>query len=157
MGAVSLDGMIRQMITVSGKSASQVSRDIGKSSGYLGTMLHNGTVPSFELLVDIATACGFAVVIESPAHDYVAIPKKGLRATDESSESSHGEDFESFHGEDFENYERAHPEFRAMLDRSDEGKPFSIVLPGRMVPDSGDAIVDRFNRYSDAHATDQPG
>lgn len=57
----SIQDVIRQMIAVSGNSISQTSRNIGRSSRYLSSMLANKTMPSVELFAKIAGACGFGL------------------------------------------------------------------------------------------------
>lgn len=53
--------LIRHMVTMSGKSGIQVSRDIGRSDNYLWSMVRNETTPRTDLLVKIAEACGYEV------------------------------------------------------------------------------------------------
>ena len=60
--------IIREMINGSGMSASEVSRSMGRSSGYLNTMLSSGSIPGVDTFSEIAHACGYEVVVESPYH-----------------------------------------------------------------------------------------
>lgn len=60
--------IIRKMINESGMSASEVSRSMGRSSGYLNTMLSSGSIPGVDTFSEIAHACGYRVVVESPYH-----------------------------------------------------------------------------------------
>ena len=62
-GYVELYNLVRYLVEKSGKSASQVSREIGRTSGYIGSIVHRGTIPSAGVLADIAAACGFALVL----------------------------------------------------------------------------------------------
>jgi len=62
-GYVELDNLIRYLVERSGKSASRVSREIGRTSGYLGSVIHRRTIPSAGVLADIAAACGYALVL----------------------------------------------------------------------------------------------
>lgn len=55
--------LIRRMIRMSGKTAAQISREMGKSSGYLSVVLADKRIPRTDLLVKIASACGYHVEI----------------------------------------------------------------------------------------------
>lgn len=56
---LTLGEMLRRMIELSGESARKISRDIGRSDGFIGQMLYRGSVPGIDLLSEIANACGF--------------------------------------------------------------------------------------------------
>lgn len=60
--------IIRAMVNESGMSASEISRAMGRSSGYVNTLLSSGAIPGADTFAEIANACGYRVVIESPYH-----------------------------------------------------------------------------------------
>lgn len=60
--------IIREMISNSGMSASEISRSMGRSSGYVNTLLSSGSVPGADTFAEIAHACGYDVVVTSPYH-----------------------------------------------------------------------------------------
>lgn len=66
---ISLQDLIRHMLAWSGTSAADVSRSMGKSDGYLTVMLYNETTPRVDLLVRIAQACGYTLVLQE-TQDY---------------------------------------------------------------------------------------
>lgn len=74
VSAVTLQEMIRDMVARSGLSAAEISRRIGRSSGYLGVMLHNETMPGADLLTDIAACCGYYVVVTDGDSGYFLVP-----------------------------------------------------------------------------------
>ena len=57
----SFQDLIRHMLATSGKTAAQVSRELGKTSGYLAVLLADGRTPRTDLFVKIADACGYHV------------------------------------------------------------------------------------------------
>lgn len=59
-----IQGLIRHMIRASGKTAAEISREIGKTSGYLSVVLADGRIPRVNLLIAIANACGYTVKLE---------------------------------------------------------------------------------------------
>lgn len=61
--SVELRDLIRYLVDKSGKSASRVSREIGRTSGYLGSVIHRGSLPSPSVLADIAEACGYCLAL----------------------------------------------------------------------------------------------
>lgn len=56
--------LIRHMVSMSGKKAAEVSRELGKSSGYLAVLLADGRTPRTDLFVKIVEACGYRLVLE---------------------------------------------------------------------------------------------
>lgn len=60
----SFQDLIRHMLATSGKTAAQVSRELGKTSGYLAVLLADGRTPRTDLLVKIANACGYHVTVQ---------------------------------------------------------------------------------------------
>lgn len=66
-GYVELYDLVRYLVEKSGKSASRVSREIGRTSGYIGSIVHRGTIPSAGVLADIAAACGYKLVLVGEA------------------------------------------------------------------------------------------
>lgn len=61
---LSLQELVRHMLAWSGTSAADVSRSMDKSNGYLTVMLYNETTPRVDLLIRIAEACGYALVLQ---------------------------------------------------------------------------------------------
>lgn len=60
--------IIRAIVNESGMSASEISRAMGRSSGYVNTLLSSGAIPGADTFAEIANACGYRVVVESPYH-----------------------------------------------------------------------------------------
>lgn len=56
--------LIRHMLATSGKSAAQVSREMGNASNYLSVILSDGRTPRTDLFVKIANACGYHVTVQ---------------------------------------------------------------------------------------------
>ena len=50
---------VRTMINASGLTPYRVAVDIGRHSSYVSQMLRRGSVPSADLLSQIAAACGY--------------------------------------------------------------------------------------------------
>lgn len=53
--------LIRHMLATSGKTAAQVSRELGNDSNHLSVILSSGRTPRLDLFVKIAEACGYHV------------------------------------------------------------------------------------------------
>lgn len=54
-------GLVRRMVAGSGKSARQVSRDMGQSESYLSATLARGSSLSADNLARAARACGYRI------------------------------------------------------------------------------------------------
>ena len=54
---------IRHMCDKSGKGSTIVSRDIGRVSSFVGTILSRGSVPKADTLAEIAEACGYELAL----------------------------------------------------------------------------------------------
>lgn len=67
--------LVRHMVERSGKSASQVSRDAGRKSGYIGTIVNRGTVPGLAALADIAEACGYVLELRGTDEVISVLPR----------------------------------------------------------------------------------
>lgn len=67
--ASSLHELIRHMLAMSGKSAAQVSREIGTDSNHVSVILSSGRTPRVDLLIKIADACGYALELRQ-VQDY---------------------------------------------------------------------------------------
>ena len=63
MQMIEVTEVVRDLVNDSGKSAARVSKDIGRTSGYLGSVIHRGSLPSPALLADIAEACGYCLAL----------------------------------------------------------------------------------------------
>ena len=70
-----LSGLVRHLVQKSGRSASRISRDIGRTSGYLGTIINRGTVPGLGALANIAQACGYVVSLKSADEEITIFPR----------------------------------------------------------------------------------
>lgn len=57
---------LRSMVERSGKTASDVSRALGRSRNYIYVLLRERTVPNVGLFLAIAAACGYEVVARGP-------------------------------------------------------------------------------------------
>ena len=55
--------LIRYMLATAGKTAAQVSRELGNDSNHLSVILSSGRTPRTDLFVKIANACGFHVQV----------------------------------------------------------------------------------------------
>ena len=55
--------LLRTMIAASGKSMSQLSREIGKSRAFLAVAFHDRQVLRTDLFLRLVDACGFDMVI----------------------------------------------------------------------------------------------
>jgi len=56
-----LQNLIRYMLATSGKTAAQVSRELGNDSNHLSVILSSGRTPRLDLFVKIAECCGYVV------------------------------------------------------------------------------------------------
>lgn len=54
-------GALTHMVRASGLSAADVSRKIGRSSGFISRYVNVGNTPSTKLFSLIATSCGYKV------------------------------------------------------------------------------------------------
>lgn len=54
---------LRGMVEGSGLSAYRLSRTMGRSKGYVSTMLSSGSVPGVDAFVRLAHACGYEVEV----------------------------------------------------------------------------------------------
>jgi len=70
-----LSELVRHLVQRSGRSASRISRDIGRTSGYLGTIINRGTVPGLGALANIAQACGYVVSLKSADEEITIFPR----------------------------------------------------------------------------------
>lgn len=61
--ACTLQELIRHMLAFSGKSAAQVSREMGNDSNHLSVILSSGRTPRVDLLAKIADACDYELVL----------------------------------------------------------------------------------------------
>jgi len=52
---------LQHMVIKSGMTAAEISRSLGRTSGYLATMLNDKRTPRLDLFVSIAQACGYTV------------------------------------------------------------------------------------------------
>jgi len=55
---------IRHMCDTSGQKIAEVSKAIGRSRAFLSNMLTRGNNPRIDTLIEIASACGYKVVLE---------------------------------------------------------------------------------------------
>lgn len=56
---------VRRMVEASGRSASDVSRSIGKSRNYIGVLIAQGSDPRTRNLARIAHECGYRLVLRN--------------------------------------------------------------------------------------------
>ena len=57
--------LVRYLVEKSGKKPAQISREIGRTSGYVGSLLSHEVVPGISVLAAIANACGYGVAVFS--------------------------------------------------------------------------------------------
>lgn len=60
----SFQDLIRHMLATSGRTAAQVSRELGYDSNHLSVILSSGRTPRTDLFVKIADACGYHVELK---------------------------------------------------------------------------------------------
>lgn len=60
----SFQEFIRHMLATSGKTAAEVSREMGNDSNHLSVILSSGRTPRTDLFVKIANACGYHVELK---------------------------------------------------------------------------------------------
>lgn len=80
---------LRRMVTMSGKSAMQVSRDMGVAEKYISMTLSRGSVPKLDTYADIAEACGYSVQLVSQ-NDVIIVDGKRRIERDKMYEKSLG-------------------------------------------------------------------
>lgn len=56
---------LRRMVKQSGKTSSQIARELGRSDSYLRATIAQHTRPRIDTFVEIAHACGYEVVLRS--------------------------------------------------------------------------------------------
>ena len=71
---MSAQELIRYMLSKAGMSMLSVSRALGKSDNYLSVMRRNGTRPSFALMAEIASICGFGMLIGGRGEVFEVVP-----------------------------------------------------------------------------------
>ena len=54
---------IRHMCDMAGKGTTIVSKDIGRGSSFVGSILSRGSVPKADTLAEIAEACGYELAL----------------------------------------------------------------------------------------------
>ena len=54
---------IRYMCDKAGKGTTVVSRDIGRGSSFVGSILSRGSIPKADTLAEIAEACGYELAL----------------------------------------------------------------------------------------------
>ena len=59
----SVSELARFMVKSSGKTAAQVSRELGKSSGYLAVVFAENRTIGTDIFLSIANACGYTVTL----------------------------------------------------------------------------------------------
>lgn len=59
------DDAIRHMCDTAGKGTTIVSREIGRGSSFVGSILSRGSVPKADTLAEIAEACGYELALIS--------------------------------------------------------------------------------------------
>lgn len=69
-----IDELVRHIVKKSGKTPAQLSREISRSKGYVGSLLSHGTVPGLSVLADIAEACGYGVALISDDEAITVLP-----------------------------------------------------------------------------------
>ena len=57
---------LRRMVRNSGKTALQISKEIGRKPNYVSSLLHRGSTPTVETFASIAAACGAKLRLELP-------------------------------------------------------------------------------------------
>ena len=58
--------VLKEMVRKSGKTAIQISREIGRKDNYVSSLIHSGSVPSVETFASIAQACGAQLCVVYP-------------------------------------------------------------------------------------------
>ena len=60
---------LQQMVRQSGKSQRLISQEIGRTSTYISSLLHDGANPQIDTFVSIAKACNCQVIVRFPEED----------------------------------------------------------------------------------------
>lgn len=68
-----LEELTRHMVAVSGLSGAQVSRNMGRSSNFLWSMLRNKSTPRLDLFITIAKECGYRVELRGQGESFVLV------------------------------------------------------------------------------------
>lgn len=69
MQGMDVTDCIRRMVGSSGRSARQLSRDMGRAPTWLATVVSRGTDTGASRLAMIARACGWRLVLRSDADE----------------------------------------------------------------------------------------
>lgn len=59
-----VDEFIRYAVAKSGKSGTDISREIGRSDNFIWSLLRNGSMPRLDTFVSIANACGYEFLLQ---------------------------------------------------------------------------------------------
>lgn len=70
---------VRRMCDSSGQRIAEVSKAIGRSRAFLSNMLTRGNNPRIDTLIEIASACGYRVVLEGQGERIELEPTPGER------------------------------------------------------------------------------
>lgn len=73
--AIDLRELVRYLVSNSGKSASRISNEIGRGHGFIGSLIHQRSIPTAALLADIAQQCGYALTLSSPSECITIFPR----------------------------------------------------------------------------------
>ena len=58
---------VRNAVHNSGKSMRAVSSDMGRSAGFVSSMLTQGSIPGVDTMAAIGSACGYSLALVPPA------------------------------------------------------------------------------------------
>ena len=73
--AIDLKELVRFLVKRSGKSASRISTEIGRGHGFVGSLMHQRSIPTAALLADIAQQCGYALILSGPEECITVFPR----------------------------------------------------------------------------------
>lgn len=60
----------KRMVRMSGKPSSQIAREIGRAESFVRATISQGTRPRVDTFAEIATACGYEVVLRSRSDEF---------------------------------------------------------------------------------------
>lgn len=68
---IGFDSLVHHMLYESGKSGIQLARELGRSDNFIWSTLRNNSMPRVDLLIRIANACGYEILLRGRGEEYV--------------------------------------------------------------------------------------
>lgn len=67
---IGFDSLVHHMLFESGKSGIQLSRELNRSDNFIWSTLRNNSMPRVDLLIKIANACGYEILLHGRGEEY---------------------------------------------------------------------------------------